>query len=256
MSCNSDSNMIARLAGQVSSGITQLNSKQAFYAGLALGAASTGAGAVAVARRHHFGRAYKKLRGGHNATAETAWPSSSGGRSQAMAAKSVSGATGSRKPRAIKPIPKPVPQPIPALARASRETKLKAEPIQMRVGANRETFTSPSSYRVVRPDGSDTGLAITPGVTQGENGPVEQSGQWGITHTGSGGLISGPYDDLSKAQQLASQLSELRWTESNMPKSDVMKAKGIIKAFAPSGGPSLPAAPQSPVAKKVYSAGD
>jgi hypothetical protein len=107
-----------------------------------------------------------------------------------------------------------------------------------------------NSPRVVRPNGGDTGLAITPGVTQGQNGPVEQPGQWGITHTGSGALISGPYDDLSKAQQLASQLSELRWTEAKMPKSDIMKAKGIIKAFATSGGPSLPAA------KKVYSAGD
>ncbi|MFC1975322.1 hypothetical protein ACFLXQ_02860 [Chloroflexota bacterium] len=249
MSCNANSNVIARLACQVSSGITQLDSKQAFYAGLVLGAASAGAGAMAVARRHHFGRVYKILRGGHNATAKTALPSSGGGRFQAIPAKSVSGATGPRERRPIKPIPKPAPQPIPALARAARETKLKAEPIQMRVGANGETFTSSSSYRVVRLDGSDTGLAITPGVTQGETGPVEQPGQWGITHTGTGALISGPYDGLSKAQQLASQLSALRWTESKLPKSDVMKAKGIIKAFATSGGPSLPAA------KKVYSAG-
>jgi hypothetical protein len=230
LSCDSNSNAIARLAGQVSSGISQLNSKQAFYAGLALGAASAGAGAVAVAKRHHFGRVYKKLRGGSNPLAKTALPSP-GGRFQATPAKSVSKTGRARELRPIKPIPKPEPKPIPALARASQETKLKKAPIRMRVGAGGETFTSPGSYRVVRPDGSDTGLAITPAVSQGENGPVEQPGQWGLTHTGTGALISGPYDGLSKVQHLASQLSGLRWTEPKVPKSDVLKAKGIIKAF-------------------------
>jgi hypothetical protein len=255
MSCDSNSNAIARLACQVSSGITQLDSKRAFYAGLALGAASAGAGAVIVAKRHHFGRAYKKLRGGNNATAKTVLPSS-GSQFQATPSKSVGKTGGLREPRPIKPIPKPEPRPIPALDRAAQETKLKKEPVQMRVGAKGETFTPSKSYRVVRPDGSDTGLAITPGVSQGENGPVEQPGQWGITHTGTGGLISGPYDDLSKGQQLASQLSGLRWTEPNVPKSDVMKAKKIIKAFATTGAPSLPAASKSASSKKVYSTGD
>jgi hypothetical protein len=252
MSCDSNSNAIARLVCQASSGISQLDSKRAFYAGLALGAASAGAGAVVVAKRHCFGRAYKKLRGG-NATAKTALlPTGSGG-AQAIPTKSVTGQqTRPRELRPIKPIPRPEPKTIPALARAAQETKLKAEPIQMRVGSGGETFTSPNSYRVIRPDGSDTGLAITPGVTQGENGPVEQPGEWGITHTGTGGLISGPYSDLSKAQQLASQLSGLRWTESNVPKSDVMKAKNIIKAFAASGAPPLPAAPKSPASRSKF----
>jgi len=230
LSCDSNSNTIARLACRLSSGITKLDSKQAFYTGLALGAASAGAGVVAVANRHNFGRAYKKLRGGRNATATVVLPSGSR-QTQAIPARSVTRATSSHQLRPIKPIPKPEPKPIPALARASQETKLKAGEVRMRVGSSGETFTSPNSYRVMRPDGSDTGLAITPAVSRGEEGPVEQPGQWGLTHAGSGALISGPYDDLTKVHRLASQLSGLRWTEANMPQTDVMKAKGIIKAF-------------------------
>jgi len=69
---------------------------------------------------------------------------------------------------------------------------------------------------------------------------VEQAGQWGLTHAGSGALISGPYDDLTRAHRLASQLSGLRWTEANMPQTDVMKAKGIIKAFDTNHQPASP----------------
>jgi len=48
MPCETGSTKIAQLAGQVSAGITGLVSKRSFYAGIAVGAAGTGALALAL----------------------------------------------------------------------------------------------------------------------------------------------------------------------------------------------------------------
>jgi hypothetical protein len=118
------------------------------------------------------------------------------------------------------------PRPIPALATPS-ETQLKPDTIQVRTGSG-QVITAPDSYRVVRPDGGDTGLALTPALTA--NGEPEAN-RWGVTHTASGSLVSGPYPDLQQAQSLATQLSGLRWSNLRVPAEDVEQARKIISTF-------------------------
>jgi hypothetical protein len=119
------------------------------------------------------------------------------------------------------------PRPILALATPPAETKLKPEPIQVRT-SNGQIITAADSYRVVRPDGGDTGLALTPTLNPGGE-PVANS--WGVTHTASGSLVSGPYPDLQQAQSLATQLSGLRWSNLRVPAEDVEQARKIISTF-------------------------
>ncbi|GIK38113.1 MAG: hypothetical protein BroJett011_19460 [Chloroflexota bacterium] len=95
-----------------------------------------------------------------------------------------------------------------------------------------ELFAPKNSYRVVRPDGCDTGLAVTPHLEENKNGqPLESDSSWCVTHTGTGALISGPYDTVSKAHNLATQLSVLRWTAVTIPGADVEKARQIIEGY-------------------------
>jgi hypothetical protein len=85
---------------------------------------------------------------------------------------------------------------------------------------------------VLRPDGSDTGLALTPYLRSGQDGQwVEDEKGWGVTHASSGSLISGPHGSVSEAQDLAGQLSSLRWTADRVPAQDVTQARQIIKAY-------------------------
>jgi hypothetical protein len=83
----------------------------------------------------------------------------------------------------------------------------------------------------MRADGSDTGLAVTPYLESGQaNGkPAVKADAWGVTHTGSGALVDGPYDNLDQAQGLATKLSNISWIGA-MSKQEVGQAKRIIQA--------------------------
>ncbi len=108
------------------------------------------------------------------------------------------------------------------------QTKLKAAQLYV-PDAEREPALV-NSYRVLRPDGQDTGLAITPQVEEGK----EVEGAWCVTHAASGNLVSGPYS-MAQAQEMATQLSPLPWTASSLSAQDTARAKQIIKQYQSPG---------------------
>lgn len=254
MACDANTSRIAKLAGRMSGAISQLSSKQAFFAGMAVGASGTGLGAFLLAKRQRLANVFRDRQ-----------PASGPGRQSRPkpTPKPIPGLTAGSPARSKpKPIPgladasaakpKPIPglskrQPLPtlraepprpelgtkaqaeALSDASAsQTKLQAGPVQV-LGRDGQAFTVQNSYRVVRPDGSDTGLAITPHLEQGDKGQtVERPDAWSVTHAGSGALIDGPYPTIAQAQGLATELAALRWTASAVPKADVDRAKTLI----------------------------
>jgi hypothetical protein len=213
------------LPARLGAGLAQMSSKQAFFTGLAVGVSSTGLGALIVANRQ---RLANLLRGNQP---RQAIPMMGQNRSagQPVRPKPIPGlAEGKTKTAAGRGRNKA--KPIPALAAT---TRLKAAPIQMQTGDG-QPFLAENGYRVVRPDGSDTGLAITPYLEQGGEGkqPVERPKCWGVTHTGTGALVDGPYDSLEQAQGLATKLAPLPWTTGTaMPKADMTRVKRLIKAY-------------------------
>jgi hypothetical protein len=250
MSCDSNANNVAKMAGQMGSGISQLASKRSFYAGVAVGAAGTGLGVFVVSKLRRpksisqptlvrVGPAGKTANGNGWSKAQTPRP---GSRTNPLLLPGLEAATTTTGSRAN---PRPLPTPEALYARGSRanpaaipvlsarppETKLQAASLKVQTSAG-ELFAPKNSYRVVRPDGSDTGLAVTPHLEENENGqPLEQGSAWCVTHTRTGALISGPYDTVSKAHTLATQLSVLRWTAVTIPGADVEKAMQIIEGY-------------------------
>ncbi|MBE7556701.1 MAG: hypothetical protein HS126_37095 [Anaerolineales bacterium] len=235
MSCEKGPNRVAQLAGQVGAGIAQLASKRSFYAGVAVGAGGT-VGSMALIK------AIRTRRNGAQTGGRQPVPAGPAPGLRANPQKIPKEALqrpGTRaNPKKIPmdkasnaPGTRANPKQIPVLSRTPAETKLKAEPIRIQTGSG-QPFTPKNSYRVVRPDGTDTGLAVTPYVREGENGQlVEDDQNWGVTHASSGSLISGPYRSVSQAQGLATQLSGLRWTAARVPAEDVNQAKQIISAY-------------------------
>lgn len=251
MSCTSEASRFGRLAGGVS-GVTRLAGQRSFYAGVAAGVAGTlGVQRLlkTIPRRRTAQpgtrvkpRSLPPLDGGSDTREQPRpIPALAGDppgrrvRPRQIPAPDDSRPGTRAKPRRI-PLPDDdIPRPIPGLAAAPlppTETKLKPGSIQVRTGSG-QIVTAPNSYRVVRPDGSDTGLALTPTLTS--NGePTENS--WGITHTASGSLVSGPYTDLKQAQSLATQLAGLRWGGLRVPAPDIEQARQIIAGFQPAEG--------------------
>jgi hypothetical protein len=250
MSCDSNANKVAKMVGQMGSGISQLASKRSFYAGVALGAAGTGLGVLIVSKLRRpksisqptlvrVGPAGKTPNG--NGWSDTQTPRR-GSRTNPLPLPNLEAATtvsGSRaNPR---PLPNPEalhasgsranPAAIPVLSARPPETKLQKAALKVQTSAG-EPFAPKNSYRVVRPDGSDTGLAVTPHLQENEKGlPLESESSWCVTHTSTGALVSGPYETVSKAHTLATQLSVLRWTAAAVPGADVEKARQIIAGY-------------------------
>ena len=250
MACDANTSRIAKLAGRMSGAISQLSSKQAFFAGMAIGASGTGLGAFLVAKRQrlaNFFRGRQQASGPGRQSRPKPTPKPIPGLAAGSPARSKpKPIPGLADASAAKPKPKPIPglskrQPLPtlraepqdeALSDASAsQTKLQAGPVQV-LGRDGQAFTVQNSYRVVRPDGSDTGLAITPHLEQGDKGQtVERPDAWSVTHAGSGALIDGPYPTIAQAQGLATELAALRWTASSVPKADVDRAKALIGQY-------------------------
>jgi hypothetical protein len=213
-----------------------MSSRKAFFTGLAVGASGTGLGALVVANRR---RLANLLRGNQPRQAIAVTNQNRpAGKPPRPKPKPIPGLA-EGKTRTATPARSPVPalagkdrrqaKPIPALAAT---TQLKAASVQMQTGDG-QPFLAENSYRVVRSDGSDTGLAITPYLEQnGDGGQVAaKANSWGITHTGTGALIDGPYDSLEQAQGLATKLAPLPWAGTAMPKADMNRAKRLIKAY-------------------------
>ena len=67
-------------------------------------------------------------------------------------------------------------------------------------------------YCVYTPSGAGTGLAITPLVTQDDQGNlVTSKQQWNITHLKSSLALAGPYPSVEEARRLASILAQVEW---------------------------------------------
>jgi hypothetical protein len=227
MSCEKGPNKFARMAGQVSAGISHLAGKRSFYAGLAVGAGGT-IGSLALAK------VIRKRRQPITIEPVSGTPANP----RQISKEALRQASGTRaNPKKISqqgqtgPGTKANPKRIPVLGRTPAEIKLQAASIRIQTGSG-QPFTSKNSYRVVRPDGHDTGLAITPYVREDDQGqPVEDDRRWGVTHAASGSLISGPYDSLAQAQGLAGRLADLPWTGARLPGKDVTQARQIIEAY-------------------------
>lgn len=240
MSCETNPNRIAKLASQVSGGISQLSGKRAFFAGVAVGAGGTGLGALIVARRRSIN--FWQWRRGKKGLTRQVRPKPG----------PISGLTGASSPAKPKPIPglagassSAKPGPIPGLAKKKPlptlvdkpQTKLQRAPVRL-LSSDGTTRVIDNSFRVVRFDGSDTGLAITPHLESDGAGGAGQQDAWSVTHTGSGALVDGPYESITRAQGLATELAVLPWTAPTMPAGDVTRAKKIINQYreTPAGG--------------------
>lgn len=255
MSCTTASNRFSQWASRMG-GVSRLAGQRAFYAGLAAGVAGTlgTQQVIKAARRRQNGsflfpltpqpgtpehpRPIPTLNGEQTGTPEMSnrLPVRRGNqRDQLRQIPTLAGdGLGTRaKPRRIPALEKdrPQPTPDPAAPPPPAETKLKPESLQVRSSSG-QVITIPDSYRVVQPDGSDTGLALTPAL----NADGEIAGDsWGVTHIASGSLVSGPHPDLKQAQALATQLAGLRWGNLRVPATDVEQARQIIAAFQPGG---------------------
>lgn len=239
MACEKNSAKISRLACQVSSGISGLAGKSSFYIGVGVGVAGT-LGAqhlTALWRRRKGPQAISSIRPGlprriitaAGNSAPTTAPLGSRANPRPIPTEALDGVKGS--PAQLRPIPV-----LSAAPASTVETKLRPAPIQVRTGSG-QTITLQNSYQVVRSDGVDTGLAITPYVREGEAGQaVEAENAWGVTHTRSGSLIGGPYESLAQAQGLVAKLAPLRWAAPLVPAAEVARARRIVAAYQPGSG--------------------
>jgi hypothetical protein len=239
MSCQVESNRVAQFAGRLGAGLSQLSSKQAFFTGLAVGGASgTGLGAVVMANRQRIAGLFRGNSQPRQAVpvSDKSQPANGATRTKSKPKPIPALASGSPtkpKPKPIPGVPKSrmansKPRPIPVLA--TPPTKLQAASIQVQTSGGKP-FVAKNSYRVVRDDGADTGLAITPYLEQREGQNVPKKDAWSVTHAGSGALVDGPHDSLEQAQGLATKLSALPWTGS-MSKTHIAQAKRIIRAYS------------------------
>jgi hypothetical protein len=236
VSCESQSNKIASLVGQVSTGISQLSSKQAFYAGVSVGVSGAGLSAILVANRQRIASFFQRRGQAQPRQAISIGPGTPvRPKPKPIPALGTAGTSTQTKPKPMpglaKTTSKQKPKPIPTLsnpASTTIDTRLKATSVAVKTADGQSTKTE--GYDVVRADDSRTGLAITPYVGQQGNGESKPGG-WGITHVGTGALIDGPYDSVDQAQGLANQLASLRWTGTAVPKADVTQARQVIKRY-------------------------
>ena len=237
MTCEKAPNKIAQLAGQVGGGISRLAGKRSFYAGVAVGAGGA-VGGLLLAKAIQNRRRNGAQDGKRQPVPIEGSPQSTRANPRPIPRETLQAEGTRANPRKIpqealrrNPGTRANPRPVPVLSRPPAETKLQAAPLRMQVDGE-QPFTPKNSYRVVRPDGSDTGLAVTPYVRKGENGQlVEDDQSWGVTHAASGSLISGPYRSISQAQGLATRLSGLRWTAARVPAEDVNQARQFAQDY-------------------------
>ena len=121
------------------------------------------------------------------------------------------------------------------------ETRLEPSRIGLNIGTDREParFVVEQGYVLLRPDGLDTGLAISPdlNVERQANGQVqvqEDTSRWWITHIASGRtLVNQPYSSLAEAQMLGNILAQLDWTrdEGEIPAAEYHRASATIALY-------------------------
>ena len=94
-----------------------------------------------------------------------------------------------------------------------------------------------NGHVVLRPDGSDTGLALTPALKlSDQGGEVEaDTSRWWVTHIPSGKHVpgAGAYDRPEEAQLLAGVLAQLDWTrsETELTTAEIRRVGATVSAF-------------------------
>ena len=117
------------------------------------------------------------------------------------------------------------------------ETKLVASRIRLRLGEGRDGplwAVAENGYVALRPNGWDTGLAITPALKKNAGGGMQEDPEkWWITHISSGKGISGPYETPQAAKGLADVLAQLDWTreEDEIGVGDLRRVQVTASAY-------------------------
>lgn len=139
----------------------------------------------------------------------------------------------------------PAPLPRPGVDYLSPERRVETKLMESRIGLNLGNANEPAlfvvdkGYVLVRPDGSDTGLALTPNLKAetGAGGKAvirEDTSQWWITHIPSGRTVVGqPYDNLEEAHFLGNILAQMDWTrdETEFTTADYRRASATVTFF-------------------------
>lgn len=300
MSCEQGPNKIAKLAGRISGGISQLAGKRGFYAGLALGGAGlVGAGLVAAARRRSRNNrnnsqsqqarpapalvdARQVPQLGERAKARPlvsmalgercagcrtlagskpgAWYNVNGRTYCPDCAPEAAGQAGvdlvaptapnpaanftgtSRQPASQTTTAATTVRSQPQYLPAERRVPTRLTPSRVGVYAGQDKEGQPlwfavNGYVVTRPDGYDTGLALTPALKMShKDGEVEEdTNRWWVTHIPSGKHIpgAGAYERPGEAQLLAGVLAQLDWTrdETELTTEEIRRVGATVSAF-------------------------
>jgi hypothetical protein len=101
------------------------------------------------------------------------------------------------------------------------------------------------AYLLLDEDGQETGLAITPAVdalrdsdgdvVKNERGRTmlrSTTGQWYLTHVGTGNGIAGPFDSVDQAHGLASILAQLDWRRERLMSFSPRERRHIGRVLA------------------------
>lgn len=127
----------------------------------------------------------------------------------------------------------------------SPQRRINTTLVPSRIALNIGSETEPArciveqGYVLVRPDGYDTGLAITPGLktqrdARGALVIQEDPGQWWLTHLSSGRRVTDqPYSQREQAHVLGNILAQLDWTrdEAEFSPADYRRARATIAYF-------------------------
>lgn len=125
-------------------------------------------------------------------------------------------------------------------AALSPEKRVRTHLLGSRIGLRlgREARLVPvEGYVVLRSDGSDTGLAINPGLKVSQRNGVAtvviEPGQWWLTHIPSGKGIAGPYASTEETHRLASVLAQIDWTrgENELTPTEIDQLRETVRAF-------------------------
>ncbi len=117
------------------------------------------------------------------------------------------------------------------------ERKVDSQLLQSRIRVRRPDGRShivENSLAVLRRNGLDTGLAISPAIQpNGRGGLREDTSRWFVTHVQTGLELAGPYAHPAEAQMLASVMAQADWTQpaENMTMQMVRRARATITAY-------------------------
>jgi hypothetical protein len=145
------------------------------------------------------------------------------------------------------------------------ETTLAESRVGVYAGQDKENqpiWFAVNGYVVLRPDGSDTGLALTPALKlNDQGGKVEaDTTRWWVTHIPSGKRVpgAGAYNRPEEAQLLAGVLAQLDWTrdETDLTITEIRQVGATVSAFngglaEEKVGQARPDSPGKPMPRRI-----